>query len=122
MDICKTAKIIAGPLNLIRRVPSVLLVPVLALLGALITPHFGESWDELKFYKYADLALQAYQSWPSHGIVETFGNTYDNYGPAFVMLVTLLARPLQVIFIESDARHYVYFLSFLAGLWAFYQL
>ncbi len=94
----------------------------LALIGAIITPHFGESWDELKFYKYADLALSAYQTWPTQGIVETFGNTYDNYGPAFVMLVTLAAKPLQIIFIESDARHYLYFLTFLAGIWAFHEL
>ena len=95
---------------------------VIAILGAFITPHFGESWDELKFYKYADLALNAYTSFPAHGTVKTFGNTYDNYGPAFVILVTLAAKPLQIIFTESDARHYLYFLTFLAGIWAFYEL
>ncbi len=95
---------------------------IIAILGAFITPHFGESWDELKFYKYADLALNAYTTFPAHGAVETFGNTYDNYGPAFVMLVTLAAKPLQIIFTESDARHYLYFLTFLAGIWAFYEL
>jgi hypothetical protein len=94
----------------------------LAIPGAFITPQFGESWDELKFYKYADLSLNAYQTWPTQGIVETFGNTYDNYGPAFVMLVSLLAKPLQLLFSESDARHYLYFLTFLAGIWAFYEL
>jgi hypothetical protein len=94
----------------------------IALFGALITPHYGESWDELKFYKYADLSLQAYSTFPTQGIVETFGNTYDNYGPAFVMLVSLLAKPLELIFSESDARHYLYFLTFLAGNWAFYEL
>jgi hypothetical protein len=94
----------------------------IALFGALITPHFGESWDELKFYKYADLSLRAYWTFPSQGVVETFGDTYDNYGPAFVMAVTLLAKPLELIFSESDARHYLYFLTFLAGLWAFYEL
>ncbi len=94
----------------------------LAILGAIATNHFGESWDELKFYKYADLALSAYQTWPTQGLVNTFGSTYDNYGPAFVMLATLAAKPLQVIFSESDARHYLYFLTFLAGVWAFYEL
>src|SRR5688572_7025947 len=94
----------------------------LAILGALITRHYGESWDELKFYKYSDLALSAYSTWPRDGTVATFGNTYDNYGPAFVMVATLAAKPLQVIFIESDARHYLYFLTFLAGVWAFYEL
>lgn len=98
------------------------ILSILMLLGIFLTPHFGESWDELKFYKYADLSLQAYQTWPSRGVVETFGDTYDNYGPAFVMVVTLLAKPFQILFSESDARHYLYFLTFLAGLWAFYEL
>jgi len=96
--------------------------PALAILGAIVTPHFGESWDELKFYKYADLSLGAYQTWPTQATVATFGNTYDNYGPAFVMFVSLAAKPLQVIFSESDARHYLYFLTFLAGVWAFHEL
>ena len=95
---------------------------LLAILGALITPHYGESWDELKFFKYAASALSAYVSWPTHGTVPIFGNTYDNYGPAYVMLVTLAAKPLQIVFSESDARHYLYFVTFLAGLWAFYEL
>jgi hypothetical protein len=95
---------------------------IIAILGIFVTPHYGESWDELKFFKYTDLALNAYTTFPTHGTVETFGNTYDNYGPAFVMLVTLLAKPFQVIFIESDVRHYLYFLTFLAGTWAFYGL
>jgi hypothetical protein len=94
----------------------------LAVFGIFVTNRFGESWDELKFYKYADLALGAYQTWSTQGAVATFGNTYDNYGPAFVMLVTLAAKPLQAIFSESDARHYLYFLTFLAGVWAFYEL
>ena len=54
----------------------------LAILGVLITRQYGESWDELKFYKYADLSLQAYTTWPTTGTVPEFGNTYDNYGPA----------------------------------------
>ena len=66
-----------------------------AVLGILITPHYGKSWDELKFYKYADLSLQAYATWPTTGQVPEFGNTYDNYGPAYVMLVGLGARAFQ---------------------------
>jgi 4-amino-4-deoxy-L-arabinose transferase-like glycosyltransferase len=96
--------------------------PIVILIGLLITPHFGESWDELKFYKYADTALSAYMTWPTQGTVQTFGNTYDNYGPAYVMLVTIAAKPFQLFFRESDVRHYLYFLTFLAGIWAFHQL
>lgn len=97
---------------------------VLAVLGLLLTRHFGESWDELKFYKYADLSLQAYSTWPATGTVPEFGNTYDNYGPAYVMLVALGARALQFIlpWSISDLRHLLYFFTFLAGIWAFYTL
>lgn len=96
----------------------------LALLGLLITPHYGESWDELKFYKYADLSLQAYTTWPTTGQVPQFGNTYDNYGPAYVMLVSLGARLLSLLlpWDTSDLRHLLYFFTFLAGVWAFYAL
>ncbi|MBM3123728.1 MAG: hypothetical protein FJZ87_01500 [Chloroflexi bacterium] len=101
---------------------TLLLLLSLTIFGAVITPHFGESWDELKFYKYAATALRAYRTWPTEGTVQTFGNTYDEYGPAFVRFVVLAAKPLRILFIESDARHYLYFLTFLAGVWAFYGL
>jgi hypothetical protein len=97
---------------------------VLAIVGFLITRHYGESWDELKFYKYADLSLQAYRTWLTTGTVPEFGNTYDNYGPAYVMLVSLGARALGFIlpWSLSDLRHLLYFFTFLAGVWAFYAL
>jgi len=106
----------------IRKYTSHFIFLALALFGALITRHYGESWDELKFYKYANTALSAYTTWPNEGVVPIFGNTYDNYGPAYVMLVTLAARPFEIIFTASDARHYIYFITFLAGMWAFYGL
>ena len=108
--------------TIMKKHSTILIFLSFAIFGAFLIPQFGESWDELKFFKYADLALNAYTTFPTHGTVEIFGNTYDNYGPAFVMVVALLAKPLQAIFIESDARHYLYFLTFLAGVWAFYEL
>jgi len=96
----------------------------LVILGLLITRHYGESWDELKFYKYADLSLQAYSTWPTTGTVPEFGDTYDNYGPAYVMLVTLGVRALQFVlpWSLSDLRHLLGFFTFLAGIWALYAL
>ncbi|RME90383.1 MAG: hypothetical protein D6770_02595, partial [Anaerolineae bacterium] len=100
------------------------LLLILAILGFFITPHYGESWDELKFYKYADHALSAYLSWPRSAEVPTVGGTYDNYGPAYVMLVTLAARPLGGLlgWSLSDTRHLLYWFTFLAGLWAFHDI
>lgn len=105
-----------------RKLLTPLIFFALAIFGALVTRQYGESWDELKFYKYADSSLSAYTSWPRVGTITIFGNTYDNYGPAYVMIVSLAAKPLQIIFTESDARHYLYFLTFLVGIWAFYEL
>jgi hypothetical protein len=96
----------------------------LAILGVLVTRHYGESWDELKFYKYADQALQAYPSWLTTGEIPVFGNTYDNYGPPYVMAVALGAQGLQHLlpWSLSDLRHLLYFFTFLGGIWAFYEL
>ena len=102
--------------------PTILLVFV--ILGVLITRQYGESWDELKFYKYADSALEAYVTWPREGMIPLTGNTYDNYGPAYVMLVALGARLLNFVipWSISDLRHLIYFITFLAGIWAFHEL
>ncbi len=94
------------------------------LIGVLVTTQYGESWDELQFYKYADRALEAYSTWPTSGQITLTGNTYDNYGPAYVMLVALGARLLGLLipWTTSDLRHLVYLLTYLVGNWAVYQL
>jgi hypothetical protein len=96
----------------------------LLLLGLAVVTRYGESWDELKFYKYADAALEAYSTWPGTGAIPVTGNTYDNYGPAYVMFVSLGAQFLGAAlpWIPSDLRHLLYFLTFLAGIWAFHDL
>jgi hypothetical protein len=101
-----------------------IVLAAIVLLGALITPHYGESWDERQFYKYADRALEAYSTWLASGDIPLTGNTYDNYGPAYVMLTALGARLLSLVVpgYVSDLRHFIYFLTFLLGIWAFYQL
>ncbi len=107
-----------------ERLPMLILM-VAALLIALITlKQYGESWDELQFFKYADNALKAYTTWPLSGTVPLTGNTYDNYGPAYVMLVALGARFLHLFlpFSISDLRHLIYFITFLVCVWAFYEL
>ena len=97
----------------------------LAILGILITRHYGESWDELQFYKYADHALESYSAWPQRGEIIVTGNTYDNYGPAFVIFTSVTARALRALnpnWLISDYRHLIYFFTFLAGVWAFHDI
>jgi hypothetical protein len=100
------------------------LLLVALLIGLLTVRQFGESWDELQFFKYADRALQAYTTWPTTGTIPLTGNTYDNYGPAYIMLVALCVRVLGWVlpWLTSDLRHLVYFFTYLAGIWAFHAL
>ncbi len=102
--------------------PALLLVAL--VVGVVTVRQYGESWDELQFFKYADRALQAYSTWPTTGTVLLTGNTYDNYGPAYVMLVALGARLLGLFlpWLTSDIRHLLYFLTYLAGIWAFHAV
>lgn len=97
---------------------------LLAAIGVLVTRQYGESWDELQFFKYADRALAAYTTWPASGSIPLTGNTYDNYGPVFVMFTALGAHLLHSVipWSISDLRHLIYFFDYLVGIWAFYQL
>ncbi len=104
--------------------PIIALLTVALLIGIFTVRQYGESWDELQFFKYADRALQAYSTWPRTGTVPLTGNTYDNYGPAYVMLVALGARLLGLVlpWMVSDVRHLMYFITWLVAIWAFYAL
>jgi hypothetical protein len=108
----------------IKDLPLLILLLMFLIVGFAALTHYGESWDELNFFKYADRALQAYSTWPRSGEVPLTGNTYDNYGPAYVMIVALGARLLGLIlpYTTSDLRHLIYFITYLVGLWAFYSL
>jgi len=102
-----------------------ILLFVLAIPGVLTLTHYGESWDELQFYKYAGHALESYAAWFHRGEIVVTGNTYDNYGPAFVIFASGIASGLHALntnWLISDLRHLVYFLTFLAGVWAFHDI
>ncbi|MGE5073805.1 MAG: hypothetical protein ACM3MF_10280, partial [Anaerolineae bacterium] len=101
-----------------------ILLAIAFLVGIFTVRQYGESWDELQFFKYADRALQAYATWPTTGTIPLTGNTYDNYGPAYVMLVALGARLLALVlpWLTSDLRHLLYFITYLAAIWAFHTL
>jgi len=108
-----------------EQLPIVVLLLITLLLGSFTLADFGESWDELQFYKYADHALASYTTWLSSAQIVVTGNTYDNYGPAFVMFTALVARGLKAVhpgWLTSDLRHLVYFLTFVAGIYAFHVL
>ncbi len=108
-----------------EQVPIIALLIVIFMIGLFTLTNFGESWDELQFFKYANHALASYTTWLTSAQIIITGNTYDDYGPAFVMFTTLVAHGLNAVYpgwIISDLRHLVYFLTFVAGIDAFYVL
>jgi len=106
--------------------PALTILLALSLLIGLITfKDYGESWDELKLYDYASDSLEAYGMWPQHGTIPVTGDHFENYGPAFMMLTTVLKKVGKQILPNTqtvDIQHFVYFVTFLIGMWAFYHL
>jgi hypothetical protein len=108
-----------------QNLPLTILLSVSLVIGFLTLNDYGESWDELKLFDYASNSLEAYVTWPQHGTIPVTGDHFENYGPAFMMFTTILKKVGTQIFpnIRSvDIQHFVYFVTFLMGIWAFYQL
>jgi hypothetical protein len=108
-----------------QNLPLTILLALSLLIGLLTFKDYGESWDELKLYDYASDSLTAYGMWPQHGIIPVTGDHFENYGPAFMMFTTIVKKVGTQIFSNTravDIQHFVYFVTFLIGMWAFYQL
>ncbi len=93
------------------------------LVGLLTLTDYGESWDEHSLRKYADYSLRTYETWRESGIMPITKEDLGAYGPAYMMTVQIGARALGFLpLLPADLRHLFYFLTHLAGVWAFYQL
>jgi len=104
--------------------PIVIILALSLLLGGLTLTHYGESWDDYSLQKYADYSLRTYNTWRTQGIMPITSNDLGNYGPSYMMAVTLGSRLLNNLFPlnPSDSRHIIYFITHLFGIWAFYEL
>jgi hypothetical protein len=105
--------------------PFIILIALSLIVGILTLSDYGESWDELKLYDYAADSLNAYRTWPQQGTIPVTGDRFENYGPFFVMTTRLITKSFVRLFPvgqEVDVQHFVYFVTFLAGMWAFGQL
>ena len=108
-----------------QNLPLTILLTLSLIIGFLTLKDYGESWDELKLYDYASDSLKAYTMWPQHGTIPVTGDHFENYGPAFMMFTTILKKVGEQIFPAAqtvDLQHFVYFITFLIGMWAFYHL
>ena len=94
------------------------------LLGISTLSNRGESWDEFLLHKYAVRSLDAYQTWPIQGEVNITLDDLGGYGPFFLMLDELGHRLLSMVLPSdsTDIYHLINFVTYLAGVWAFYDL
>ena len=94
------------------------------LIGLLGLTKRGESWDEFLLHRYAERSLNAYQTWAQKGEVKITLVDLGGYGPAFVMLDELIFKFLRgyLPLHPTDIYHLINFATFLAGIWAFYDI
>jgi hypothetical protein len=85
---------------------------------------YGESWDEESLQKYAVKSLAAYDSWSEQGVLNLGREDLAYYGPFYVMAVEALTIRLDRTLDThpTDIRHLIYFITYLAGGFAFYGL
>jgi len=96
------------------------------IVGILVVHDFGVSFDEPRYYIYAEQSLDSYRSFFGLLYEPDYGpGNLQYYGPSFIILVELVARILQSLFtnmLEIDIWHFSYFVLFqLTGL-ALYSL
>lgn len=101
------------------------IVFALILLAGLFTfDQYGESWDDRSLQKYAELSMQAYATWPRQGFVEADPQNLAFYGPFFISFTAVTSNflsaflPIHI----ADFRHLIYFLTWFAGIAAFYSI
>ena len=69
------------------------------IVGILIVHDFGVSFDEPRYYIYAEQSLDSYRSFFGLYYEPEYGpGNLRYYGPSFIMLVELIARILAVTF------------------------
>ena len=94
------------------------------LAGLLTFDQYGESWDDRSLQKYAELSMQAYTTWPQQGYVEVDPQNLAFYGPFFVSFTAVTSNFLSTLLPIhiADLRHLIYFLTWFAGIVAFYSI
>jgi len=101
------------------------LFAIAIVIGIFTVTHYGESWDEASKRSYADYAINAYQYLLHPQDLPLYGSELNYYGPAYFMLTAFLARGIIAVipaWTIVNAWHFVYFLTFLAGVYILYLL
>ena len=101
---------------------STLILVCIFLAGLLTFNQYGESWDDRSLQKYAEKSIAAYITFPQEGVVNIGREDLGFYGPFFVMFTDVFSKSLGTFlpFSLPDLRHLVYYLTYFAGVLAFY--
>jgi len=110
--------------NMKKNYSILIILAVSLLVGFFTFNQYGESWDDKSLQKYAVKSVNAYTTWPQQGVVNLIREDLGYYGPFYIMFVDRSTEYLRTFlsFPLPDLRHLVYFLTYLAGVWAFYAL
>ena len=107
------------PLLRASHLPIILLLTIAFLIGCFTVNNYGESWDEPDIYRYGEYALNAYQFFQNPHDLPSFDTNLDFYGPAYFMLVAILARGLMALipaWTIVTEWHFIYFITLLVGV------
>ncbi len=106
--------------------PIILLILINIIIGFLIIQDFGESWDEITVYSYAEMSTDAYKNF-FH--VHEMNNYYGDdilryYGPAFPIFKKLVISPFKSLNYNeiTSVWHLLNFLCFQLGLFFLYDI
>jgi hypothetical protein len=110
--------------NMKKNYSILIILAVSLLVGFFTFNQYGESWDDKSLQKYAVKSVNAYATWPQQGVVNLIREDLGYYGPFYIMFVDRATEYLHTFlsFPLPDLRHLIYFLTYLAGVWAFYLL
>ena len=111
--------------RVLRHFPIAVLLATALLLGILVVPHYGESWDEADIRRYSAYAVDAPRYFLRPAELPKFETNLNLYGPGYFAGAGILAQ-----FVHSLARswslvtawHAVYFVTFLGGILLLYML
>ena len=110
--------------------PILILIAINVLVAIFIFRHYGLSWDEPYFYKYADALGYAYspREWTSgqfdlENSYGPSGTDHKTRGPAYLLLAREPVYLLEKFGLdEASAWHLVNFLFFQLGVYFLYRL
>jgi hypothetical protein len=116
---------------MLKKILSFEITPVLGLLlicllvGVFTVKDYGQSWDEISIYDYANHSIQSYRYLFHPDQLEPFSGNLNNYGPSYFMLAMIGSRLINRVaplLSHIDAIHFVFFLTLSASLLILYFL